>query len=983
MKDSYKLQLVLSVMLAVLSIFVFIYTISSIYKLNSSPTFSVALNPNSQLAQVATSLDTDPSLVGWWKFDDGGGTSASDSSGHGNSGTLVNGATWSTDSKVGSGSITFDGSSNYVTVPRTTSITSESDTVPISISFWVKPAVTLNSSTAGYLTMLAKSSDYIFRYDTGQLHFYIGTAKDVAYTTTLNANQWYHITGVKENNAHTLSLYLNGVLVKGPYDVGPASYNANNLTMGATSAGSLFFPGSLDDVRIYNRALSAAEVSQLYSQSSTGGGPGTTVTATSTSDTSGNQSGSSANASGNIYIGQTDTGSATGVDCSNTHGITWLNTASSWAAVAGKIGPGSTVHLCGTISTAIAVKGAGTTGNPITILFEPNARMSAPYWGGEGAIRVNGVSNIVVDGGTNGIIEATDDGTNFRYQVESLGVYLTSSNNSEVKNLTIRNLYQRTANSSDPNFYGDPILAEGGSNIQIDHNNIHLSKHAIYVQSGTTYSPLAHVKIYNNTITDVSDNIVVSSSDASSDDIQIYNNDISNTLSWDGTWPVPPGPGDGHHHNDGIQVYGSNTGSRVTNLKIFGNYIHGQLGTMRYQTTGWIFLQKNVEAPLIYNNVLQGTYPTYAMDGYIAAFVNAPQIYNNTIIGWGGGFGIEFGYSSGQERGAKVYNNIFSGVGMGIFLDCNEAGDTTTAQCLQRMKTYITGSDYNTFYYPSAPADFQQGFRWFGDLSGWQAATGFDTHSKYIDPQLTPDYHLRSTSPAVDAGTSLASIFTIDKDGNARPQGSAWDIGAYEYCTVNCAVVPIVPVQGNNPPVYVPSPNNPVYNSPPNAPAQNQLNPNGGGGNPGGTVNQPSPNQPAVNCPVTLHCVPITPSTLLGTPNGASRLASTFRFTRSLSLGQSGIPVKSLQIFLNDLTVTYRTAQGVVVTGNPFLVSTKGPGSKGFESTYFGPATKRALIKFQEYYASDILAPVHLSKGTGYFGPSTMKKVNGILGGGK
>jgi peptidoglycan hydrolase-like protein with peptidoglycan-binding domain len=72
--------------------------------------------------------------------------------------------------------------------------------------------------------------------------------------------------------------------------------------------------------------------------------------------------------------------------------------------------------------------------------------------------------------------------------------------------------------------------------------------------------------------------------------------------------------------------------------------------------------------------------------------------------------------------------------------------------------------------------------------------------------------------------------------------------------------------------------------------------------------------------------------------------------------------VKYLQIFLND---------------NGFTVTSTGIGSKGNESTYFGPATAKALTKYQEYYAKDILTPSGLMKGTGYFGPSTMRRVNG------
>lgn len=84
--------------------------------------------------------------------------------------------------------------------------------------------------------------------------------------------------------------------------------------------------------------------------------------------------------------------------------------------------------------------------------------------------------------------------------------------------------------------------------------------------------------------------------------------------------------------------------------------------------------------------------------------------------------------------------------------------------------------------------------------------------------------------------------------------------------------------------------------------------------------------------------------------------ASPVAFTRDLHLGSTGEDVRALQTYLN--------AQG-------FPVSATGAGSAGNETTYFGPATRAALVKLQEAHASDILAPGGLTRGTGYFGPST------------
>ena len=93
--------------------------------------------------------------------------------------------------------------------------------------------------------------------------------------------------------------------------------------------------------------------------------------------------------------------------------------------------------------------------------------------------------------------------------------------------------------------------------------------------------------------------------------------------------------------------------------------------------------------------------------------------------------------------------------------------------------------------------------------------------------------------------------------------------------------------------------------------------------------------------------------------------------------------VKNLQIFLNSFTPLETTGQPLSPAEQiafPFRVADQGAGSKNNETSYFGPATYRAVIKFQEYYTKDILTPNNLAKGTGYFGPATMRKVHLLLG---
>src|ERR1019366_4356515 len=125
----------------------------------------------------------------------------------------------------------------------------------------------------------------------------------------------------------------------------------------------------------------------------------------------------------NIYI--TQSGSAAGSCTSSVQTPAFFNAAANWGSGASQIGPGTTVLLCGTFtgsagSTLLTFQGSGTSGSPITLKFDTNALLTAPYWaGGSGAINVNSRSYVTIDGGTNGTIQNTANGTSLTYQKSS------------------------------------------------------------------------------------------------------------------------------------------------------------------------------------------------------------------------------------------------------------------------------------------------------------------------------------------------------------------------------------------------------------------------------------------------------------------------------------------------------------------------------------------------------------------------------------
>jgi hypothetical protein len=108
-----------------------------------------------------------------------------------------------------------------------------------------------------------------------------------------------------------------------------------------------------------------------------------------------------------------------------------------------------------------------------------------------------------------------------------------------------------------------------------------------------------------------------------------------------------------------------------------------------------------------------------------------------------------------------------------------------------------------------------------------------------------------------------------------------------------------------------------------------------------------------------------TPTTSVRTPSPKKEAPTTpSLFTRVLKIGSVGEDVQRLQRLLND---------------RGFTIKTSGSGSKGNETTVYGPLTAAALLRLQEAYASSILTPLGLRRGTGIAGPSTIRFINQLV----
>lgn len=204
-------------------------------------------------------------LVLLLQFDECSGTQATDSSGNDNHGT-INGATW-TNNSISGNALEFDGIDDYVEHGDQASL--NFGTNDFTLEAWVKA----DSNQQSYTCIIEKGNPlcdgcppgYALSVDGGKIRFSLDGSSnlgdvDKVYVDALPYldNQWHHIAGIR--NASNIYLYLDGLQVaSGPNNLRNVDVSAN-LWIGYGKS----FNGIIDEVRIYNRALSAEEILEHY-----------------------------------------------------------------------------------------------------------------------------------------------------------------------------------------------------------------------------------------------------------------------------------------------------------------------------------------------------------------------------------------------------------------------------------------------------------------------------------------------------------------------------------------------------------------------------------------------------------------------------------------------------------------------------------------------------------------------------------------------
>lgn len=490
-----------------------------------------------------------------------------------------------------------------------------------------------------------------------------------------------------------------------------------------------------------------------------------------------------------VYVAQNQAGAGGGNSCIDAKAATFFNTSGNWGAGSTQIGPDTTVHWCGSGTAGanagpiLTFQGSGTSGHPITLLFESGSSMSATYWNpANGAIFASGKSFFTIDGASNGQIYntlngkagATCPGGTCNTQHSSNGIVMNNVKNYTVQNMNVHDIFVNTASGgggavegvSGACFDTENDSNSGASNVTITHNICRNSGTGSYYSFGSTDGGLV---VSYNTISKINWGIAMGpqASGKTMNGAYIHNNNVQDFDNWDDH------TGAYNYHHDGIFQFAGQTGSNVTNTIVDSNFVGGAFG---FGTSAMYFDNLNgsglTMTATVTNNVVRFTSCGGEGNGGSTAQnegsgpVNI-KYYNNTL--WGADT-IQGIWVEGTSVTVDSRNNIFFHWDNLLQMTGGASIPATT--------------DYN-LYNSWASNIVVNGGSQYGSLASWQSASGKDTHSTSSAPNLNATTYVPGVgSAAINAGTNLTSLgisqLNTDYYGIARPSVGAWDIGAVQ-----------------------------------------------------------------------------------------------------------------------------------------------------------------------------------------------------------
>ena len=457
--------------------------------------------------------------------------------------------------------------------------------------------------------------------------------------------------------------------------------------------------------------------------------------------------------------------------------------------------PGDVNWLCGTITSGFTVDGSGSNGNPIQFLWDTGARISVP----DGQIiNLNSESYLLFDGGTpcgpgsscylnesisptgypsniTGIIEATANGSALANQNTTTQAFYGCSpcgGTIEIRNLIPRNLYQHTstsdetANADSGNFVfqcSSGATACTGT-ILIHDNDIHDTGNALSME----HFSAATIKVYNNEFWN--NNWAVELSGNGTRTFFFYSNHCHDAKNWDTVGGASP---DLYHHNC-IHEF-MNTSSDSLGDYEYNNRSDGDWGTC-CTTSNFLFTETAPPANhFVFNNVVI-------------------QKCSNTELG-------HFTRTQSSAAGPTVYNNTYEGcasVGSNVeAVEWNGTGQVIENNAIENYGQYVTSTASATFttldYNFYGAIGMSGNSPWVcngnndANFAAWQASCSGDSHGgKLTSLGVNTSTGVPNVgSGLLGVGVNLTSLCTgnlvplcSDLNGNARPSGGAWTVGA-------------------------------------------------------------------------------------------------------------------------------------------------------------------------------------------------------------